>query len=156
MKETLRNERATCGISKHRRSSKGSLTHLTETVASVDFQCRERVLDAGHIKFFWILKYARKSATHGCGAGTVNWPFLLHEHLFCSPCMVWCGQGGRWGKAGGMLPFRGHRHGSSWINESFRAGLSESLCILSPWVAQTRRQGCTGHRRWRWPGQRRV
>lgn len=35
-----------------------------------------------------------------------------------------------------MLPFGGHRHGSSWINEHFRAGLSESLCIMSlcvPW-----------------------
>lgn len=39
-------------------------------------------------------------------------------------------------EAGEMLPFGGHRHGSSWINESFRAGLSESLCFMSACVAQ--------------------
>lgn len=47
-----------------------------------------------------------------------------------------CQPGGHWGRWERCLLFGGHRHGSNWINESFRAGLSESLCIMSPCVAR--------------------
>lgn len=37
---------------------------------------------------------------------------------------------------GVMLSFGGHCHGSSWINVSFRVGLSESMCFMSLCVAR--------------------
>lgn len=63
-----------------------------------------------------------------------TWAFVLfiHSHI--------CRPRGVSREVGETLPFGGHRHGSSWINELFRAGLSESLSIMSPWVVQTRRQ----------------
>lgn len=48
-----------------------------------------------------------------------------------------------------MLPFGGHHHGSSWINERIRAGLSESVSIMSLCIAgqDYRQQGRTGRRK---------
>lgn len=50
---------------------------------------------------------------------------------------------------GEMLPFGGHHHGSSWINESVRVGLSESVSIMSLCIAgqDYRQQGRTGRRK---------
>lgn len=152
---------AACGISKHRQEdvrcvsrhwcpplpltppwiNRGGLTQ--RTLASVDSDRRGRRapdhLHAEHIKLCRLQRAwgSRSSRPHvrymsSCFFFCCSFYMVREVKRICRP------KGG--GEMGGMLLLRGHRHGSSWINEGFRAGLSESSCIMSPWVALVRRQ----------------
>lgn len=149
MKKTICDESAACSISKQR--SEDASCVLWDSDVPPCFS------DVGELKLYY---WGKRDTPHRDGSicwfrtwreRIMNlevckevssdlglfWPFLLQKHaLIILYSVTHLPARGTLRVGWEMLPFGGHRHGSSWINESFRAGLSESLCIMSPCVAR--------------------